>query len=339
MLEQNRTLYNLVSRRCTVHDERLEIDVFGTAFSNPVGLAPGFDKNAAMVRSIPAFGFGHIDIGSVSAMPWEGNPKPRLFRLPKDKALINRMGLNNVGAEKVKERLLEGKCPVPLGINIVKTPDPAILGDDAIADFAQCFNTLHHYATYVTLNISCPNTQEGKTFEDPTALGQLLQAIMVERRRRKEHKEKPLLVKLSPDLSDDQLKNVVDVCKRFDINGFVCSNTSMKRDGLKTSAASINKIGRGGLSGKPVRKTARAMIAKVHKLTHGKMPLIGVGGIFTADDAYAAIKAGASLVQLYTGFVYEGPYTARNINRGLLKLMEKDGADSLKKVVGVEGKE
>ena len=338
MLERSKALYNLVHRKCTVEDGRLEMDVFGMTFANPVGLASGFDKNAALVRSIPAFGFGFIEIGSVSALPWEGNPKPRLFRLPKDKALINRLGLNNIGAEQVKERLLEGKCPVPLGINIVKTPDPGIMDEAAVEDFARCYSMLHHYASYVTLNISCPNTMDGKTFEDPAALGLLLDAITVERRRRTEHKEKPVLVKLSPNLSDEQLAKVVDTCKRHDVSGFVCANTTLKRDGLKTDAGKIQNIGRGGLSGRPLRKPALAMLKKVYRLTHGKIPLIGVGGIFTADDAYERIKAGASLVQLYTGFVYEGPYAVKRINQGLLKLMEKEGIDSIRKAVGVNAK-
>ncbi len=334
MLERSKALYGLVHRKCTVEDERLEMDVLGTTFPNPIGLASGFDKNASLVRAIPAFGFGFIEVGSVSALPWEGNPKPRLFRLPKDKALINRLGLNNIGAERVKERLLEGRCPVPLGINIVKTPDPNIIGEDAVMDFAHSYSMLHHYASYITLNISCPNTADGKTFEDPAALSRLLEAITVERRRRIEHKEQPLLVKLSPDLSDEQLAKVVDTCKRHDVNGFVCTNTTLKRDGLKTDAGKIQKIGRGGLSGRPLRKPALAMLKKVYQLTHGKIPLIGVGGIFTAEDAYERIKAGASLVQLYTGFVYQGPYTVRRINEGLLRLMEKDGVDSLQKLVG-----
>jgi len=334
MLERSKALYSFVHRKCSVEDERLEMNVFGTTFSNPIGLAAGFDKNASLVRAIPAFGFGFIEIGSVSALPWEGNPKPRLFRLPKDKALINRLGLDNIGAERVKERLLEGKCPVPLGINIVKTPDPAIVGEAAVEDFSRCYTMLHHYASYVTLNISCPNTADGKTFEDTASLGRLLDAITVERRRRTEHKEKPLLVKLSPDLSDEQLAKVVDTCRRHDVSGFVCANTTLKRDGLKTDASKIQNMGRGGLSGKPLRKPALAMLKKVYQLTRGKVPLIGVGGIFTADDAYERIKAGASLVQLYTGFVYEGPYAVKRINQGLLKLMEKDGVDSLQKLVG-----
>jgi dihydroorotate dehydrogenase len=333
-LERSKALYDLALRRCGVRDDRLEVQAFGIRYANPVGLAPGFDKNASLVRSIPALGFGHIEIGSVSAMPWEGNPKPRLFRLTKDKALINRMGLNNIGADAVKERLLEGRCPVPLGINIVKTPDPAIMGDAAIEDFARCYATLQHYASHVTLNISCPNTAEGRTFEDPGALASLLQAITVERRKRVEHKERPLLVKLSPDLGDEQLADIISVCKRYDVAGFVCANTTLKRDGLRTDAKRVDAIGKGGLSGKPLRRQALHSLKTVYRLTRGKMPLIGVGGIFTAEDAYERIKAGASLVQLYTGFVYGGPYTVRRVNEGLLKLMEKDGIDSVEKAIG-----
>ncbi len=335
LLERSKPLYDFISRKCRVQDERLAVEALGTTFTNPVGLAAGFDKNASLVRSIPAFGFGFIEIGSVSALPWEGNPRPRLFRLPKDKALINRMGLGNIGAEKVKERLLEGKCPVPLGLNIVKTPDPAIVGDDAIADFVHSYTLLHHYAAYVTLNISCPNTQEGKTFEDPDVLERLLQAIMVERRRRVEYKEQPLLVKLSPDLSDEQLEKIVMISKRYDISGFVCTNTTLKRDGLKTHPKGLKKIGKGGLSGKPLRKPALALLSQVYQLTRGKIPLIGVGGIFTAEDAYERIKAGASLVQLYTSFVYNGPFTVKRMNEGLLRLIGKDEIENIQDIVGV----
>ncbi|NNE33828.1 MAG: quinone-dependent dihydroorotate dehydrogenase [Rhodothermales bacterium] len=314
--------------------------IWGIDFPNPIGLAAGLDKNAIAIPFWASLGFGFIEIGSVSAKPWAGNPKPRMFRLPSDKAVINRMGLNNQGAERIAARLRKlAKGLPPLGINIVKTPDPSIMDDDAIEDFAASFKTLVPLANYVTLNVSCPNTSEGKTFEDPLSLDRLLETIV--QIRSETSRNVPILVKLSPPMFermrfDSQVDEIVSVSLSHGVDGFIASNTSNHRDGLDTPKATLDQIGRGGLSGQPIRDRSTRLVRYIYEKAEGSVPIIGVGGIATADDAYAKVLAGASLLQLYTSLVFEGPGVVKRIKSGLAQLLLKDGFQNIKQAIGAQ---
>ncbi len=317
----------------------LVVQCWDLTFPNPVGLAAGLDKNAHLVRFWEALGFGFVEVGSVSARPCPGNPRPRLFRLPEDRALINRMGLNNDGAERVARRLCRLRHWRPLGINLAKTNDPNILGEAAVADFCESFRLLAPLADYVTLNISCPNTAEGKTFEDPDALDTLLRAIFAVRSEL--NLSVPVLLKLSPPPSsrtvfDSQLEEIVEVARTHGIAGFVATNTAPDREGLRTDSKVLTRIGSGGLSGRPLAARARCLLFYLYRLTEGKLPLISVGGIDSAEEAYRRIRAGASLLQLYTGLIYEGPGLVRRIKQGLVKRLEQDGFDSVQAAIGVD---
>ncbi len=323
-----------------VSDIRLQQSLFGMDFGNPVGLAAGFDKNANLLGFWPALGFGFVEVGSVTAQPSEGNPKPRAFRLPDDEALINRMGLNNDGAKAVAQRLAGiGQSGIPLGINIAKTHDPAILGTAAIADFTTSFRLLAPFAGYIALNISCPNTAEGKTFEEPDALNQLLSAIFSERSTL--GLEVPVLVKLSPPPSDSPhdfayVKDLLSVMESFPIAGLIATNTASDRKGLTSNVKVVQEIGRGGLSGKPLRNRSTALIRALYHETQGKLPIIGLGGVDSPLAAFEKIKAGATLVQVYTGMVYQGPGLVCDINKGLLHLLEKNGFGHIREAIGSE---
>lgn len=319
----------------------LRQSLWGLDFPNPVGLAAGFDKNARLVPFWASLGFGFAEVGSVSAEPSAGNPPPRAFRLPRDRALINRLGLNNDGAEAVAERLRElrgeGTPPLPLGVNLAKTHDPQIMGAAALEDFRRSFRFLAPWAGYVTLNISCPNTREGKTFEAPDALDALLEAIFAERSALK--LDVPLLVKLSPPASarvvfDSGFEETVQVALAHSVHGFVATNTAPDRAGLQTSASTLHRIGAGGLSGAPLEERATRLVRALYQHTGGQVPIIGVGGVDSAEAAYAKIQAGASLVQLYTALVYEGPGLVKRIKKGLVRLLERDGFASIAEAVG-----
>jgi len=319
----------------------LHQEILGKTFTNPVGLAAGFDKNARLIPFFKKAGCGFVEVGSISAQKAKGNKRPRAFRLPEDEALINRMGLNNDGADAIRGRLkrFSGQIAFPIGVNIVKTHDPKINGSEAIEDFCYSFRTLAPYADYIALNVSCPNTAEGKTFEDPNSLDDLLTAIMAERATL--GRKVPILVKMSPPptekfVLDSFYDELIMVSLGHGVNGFIATNTASDRGGLVTSDAKIEKIGNGGLSGKPIRARSNGLVKYLYKKTSGKVPIIGVGGISSAEDAYERIKAGASLIQVYTGLVYEGPGLIRTIKEGLLRLMEEEGHASIKKVVGLE---
>lgn len=319
----------------------LHQEIFGKTFVNPVGLAAGFDKNARLIPFFRKAGCGFVEVGSVSALKSKGNKRPRAFRLPEDEALINRMGLNNVGAKAVQPRLRQqaGKIAFPVGVNIAKTHSPAIMGEAAIEDFCESFRILAPYADYVALNISCPNTEEGKTFEDPNSLDQLLTAIM--RERSDMARRVPVLVKLSPPhtpnfVLDSFFDEILLVSLAHKVNGFIATNTASDRENLVTSPARLEQIGRGGLSGQPIRARANGLVKYLFRKTNGTKPIVGVGGIASAEHAYERIKAGASLVQVYTGLVYQGPGLIRDIKQGLVRLMEEEGHSSIAKVVGLD---
>ncbi len=313
--------------------------LWGLNFANPVGLAAGFDKNARLIRFWEKLGFGFVEVGSVTARASQGNRRPRAFRLPQDRALINRMGLNNQGAEKIARRIARSRRGVPLGINLAKTHDGGIVGRDAVEDFRRSFRLLAPLADYVALNISCPNTADGKTFEEPDALAALLAVVF--RERRELGLPVPVLVKLSPPLTpkvvfDSQVEDVVDVSLAHGVAGFIAANTASDREQLTTSEAVLARIGQGGLSGAPLAERSTQLVRYLYRRTGGAVPIIGVGGVASAEAAYAKLRAGASLVQLYTGLVYEGPGLVRRIKEGLVRLFERDGFSSIREVVGVD---
>lgn len=315
--------------------------LWGLQFANPIGLAAGLDKNAAAVPFWAALGFGFIEVGSISARPWKGNPRPRLFRLPADRALINRMGLNNLGALRIAarlERLPKGGLP-PVGVNIVKTPDPRILGKDAVADFAETLRAVIGAASYVTINVSCPNTEEGKTFEDPVALDGLLGELVKIRNETRRHL--PLLVKLSPPMSrtfvfDSLIDDIVAVGMHHGIDGFVASNTTSSRTGLRSKPERVIEIGQGGLSGGPLEDPSTHLVRYLYRRAEGLVPIVGVGGVSSPETAFRKILAGASLLQVYTGLVYEGPGLIKRIKQGLAELLAQNGFQSIKSAVGAE---
>eukprot|EP00927_Polykrikos_kofoidii_P074748 TRINITY_DN70770_c0_g1_i1.p1 TRINITY_DN70770_c0_g1~~TRINITY_DN70770_c0_g1_i1.p1 ORF type:complete len:477 (-),score=98.51 TRINITY_DN70770_c0_g1_i1:139-1491(-) len=337
----------------------LRQELFGgrLVFNTPVGIAAGFDKNAWLVPlyrlgALPGLGFS--EVGSVSALPSSGNEQPRCFRLPSDEAVINRMGLNNEGAEAVAERLssfevlgragkvTEGTPPrVPVGVNIAKTHSPTILGEAALEDFATSFKTLVPYADFMVVNVSCPNTAEGKTFEDPEPLKSLVERIGLEKAA--VDAPPPVLVKLSapPDTEAgrERLRAMVEVLQAAGVvDGFVMSNTLSEREGLlsKEGLEAASVAGRGGLSGKPVHHRSIAAIRTIYEATGGNVPIIGVGGIDSPEAAYAAVRAGASLVEVYTGMVYKGPGLLNDISVGFRRLLERDGFASVADAVGVD---
>ena len=325
-------------------DVRLGQTLWGLRFRSPVGLAAGFDKDARLVRFWDALGFGWADVGSVTHEPADGNARPRAFRLPDDHALINRMGLNNAGAAAAATRLAAWRAaPRPPGfvvsVNVAKThrADPATLaGAAGIEDVRQAAALVLPVADLLTVNVSCPNTADGITFETPDALDALLAAVAGERdgyvalggRR------VPLLVKLSPDALG--LPDLVAVAFARGTDGFVATNTASGRDGLRTDAAALGRIGRGGLSGRPLAARALVVTRDLYRITDGRVPIVGVGGVDSAEAAYARIRAGASLVQLYTALVYEGPGVVRGITRGLARYLDRDGFATLAEAVGVD---
>lgn len=301
----------------------LEQNIGGLRFANPIGLAAGFDKNGTAAPFLQSLGFGFVEIGSVTANSCIGNPKPRTFRLPADNSLINRLGLNNEGVLTISRRLKYRELSVPMGVNIAKTHDPSITGEKAIDDYRKSFELVKHIADYITLNISCPNTTEGKTFEEPDALDKLLKALEIE----KDSSLPPVFVKFSVDLNDSLLDELLEVSEGYSIEGYVATNTSSLRSDLKTPKQVINKIGKGGLSGRAISSKSTETIKKIYAYTKGLKTIIGVGGISSTEDAIEKLKAGADLLQIYTGLVYEGPSLVTKINRGLVTYMEKHGID------------
>ncbi|MGC8823293.1 MAG: quinone-dependent dihydroorotate dehydrogenase [Bacteroidales bacterium] len=287
------------------------INCAGIEFPNRVGIAAGFDKNAVMVDVLAAMGFGHIEIGTVTPRPQPGNPRPRLFRLPQDKALINRMGFNNDGVDAVVERLKRRKSKVIIGGNIGKntvTPN-----EKAYKDYLYCFERLYEYVDYFVVNVSCPNIASLHELQDKNQLKHILLQLLENRKKQPVHK--PIFLKISPDLNDSQLDDVLEVVMEVGIEGVVVSNTTVKRDGLQSNPQRIKTIGAGGLSGLPLRDRSTELIRVVSHKTQGKLPIIGVGGIMNEQDAIEKIQAGATLVQIYTGFIYEGPFLPMRIKK------------------------
>ncbi len=311
---------------------RLEQEALGIRFPNPVGIAAGFDKNASYTELLRFMGFGYAEYGSITARPSPGNPQPRLFRLKKDRALINRMGLNNDGAETVCNHILDKKTAephlfenFPCGINIAKTHDPAITGDDAIRDYVTSYGYARTAADYITINISCPNTREGKTFEDKKALTELLDGLVEARK----NGDPPLLVKFSPDTKNALSDELVTVCEEHSVQGYVLTNTSSKRQGLRTPREQLEQIGQGGLSGAPLFPGTLNRVARLRRQLPEDRVLIACGGIDSPKKAIELLSAGANLLQLYTGLIYQGPALVAKINDFLVRKLHDQGIPSL----------
>lgn len=303
-----------LKRTFTVAHPSLQRTLWGITFDNPVGLAAGFDKDAKYVDPLACLGFGFVEIGTVTPRPQPGNPQPRLFRLPADSGLINRMGFNNEGAAAAAGRLSKRRERLIIGGNIGKNKDTP--NEDAIKDYEAGFRALYSEVDYFVVNVSSPNTPGLRALQDKEPLMQLLSRLQT---INKEYGAgKPILLKIAPDLTEQQLDDIIDIVRTTGIQGIVATNTTISREGLHTPGEEITQIGAGGLSGKPLRERATEVIAYIHKHSGGTIPIIAAGGIFTAADAIEKINAGAVLVQVYTGFIYEGPGIAANICRGLI---------------------
>lgn len=314
--------YSAIRKSFGVENESLAKEIWGLKFSNPVGLGAGFDKNARYLRELEALGFGFVEIGTVTPKPQPGNDKPRLFRLPEDKALINRMGFNNDGVNVIKQRLIEWNdskytiqnSKLLIGGNIGKnkiTPN-----EDAWKDYQTCFTELFDVVDYFVVNVSSPNTPGLRALQEKDALKKLL-ATVQEQNQGKQH-PKPLLLKIAPDLTDTQVDDIISLAEEVQLSGLVAANTTISREKLgPASKIKSEKIGMGGLSGKPVKERATQLVEYITRNTGGKLPIIASGGIFTGADAREKFDAGASLIQVWTGFIYEGPSIVKNICRQL----------------------
>lgn len=301
---------------------------FGLTFKNPLGIAAGFDKNGIVVNQLAALGFGFVEVGTVTFKPQKGNEKPRLFRLPEDMALINRLGFNNEGTPRVVERLRKIEPNCVLGVNIGKNKD--VPNEEAIENYLQSFDLASEAADYIAVNVSSPNTPNLRELQNADNLENLLSALQT---RNQELFAKPLLVKIAPDLSETEIEAIVDISLKLNLSGIIATNTTVKRENLKTK---INETG--GLSGKPLQNQSNEIIGKIYKYSKGKLPVIGVGGIFSAEDAFEKIALGACLLQAYTGFVYEGFAFARDINSGLAQILKEKGFSSLDEAIGHQNK-
>jgi len=308
------------------HDPILDCGRFGLAFKSPVGIAAGFDKNGVVVEPLACLGFGFVEVGTVTARPQHGNPKPRLFRLPGDEALINRLGFNNEGATAVATRLEHVRRSCVVGVNIGRNKD--VSNDQAVANYLEAFQAVHAVADYIAVNVSSPNTPGLRELQLTDALNELLKALAVSN---EEQGTKPIFLKIAPDLDTSALEAVCDLAVTHALSGIIATNTTTSREGLTTDSA---RIGDGGLSGAPLRERSTEVISTISKLTHGKLPIVGVGGIFSAEDAFEKIAAGACLVQAYTGFVYGGPTFPLTVNRGLAQILKGRGFSTVDEAVG-----
>ena len=327
-----------------VQDSRLEQSLWGLSLKNPVGLAAGFDKNGVAADIWANFGFGFAELGTVTCQPQPGNPQPRLFRLTQDSAALNRMGFNNQGAAAMAARFqraqkqpsFDASRPMPqsrfpLGINLGKSKVTPL--EQAAADYLESFKLLKDWGDYFVVNVSSPNTPGLRSLQDAAGLSTILEILQQENRY-----IKPILVKIAPDLESEDLASILDLAKTYQLAGIIATNTTIRRDGLKTQI--LPETGKpiaeeaGGISGLPVRERSTEVIRFIWQYTKGELPIIGVGGIFTAEDAWEKIAAGASLIQVYTGWVYEGPWMVRRILQGLLQKLEERGFSSISEAVG-----
>lgn len=312
-----------------VNAPELAITALGLQFKGPIGLAAGFDKNAVAYEALAGLGFGHVEVGTVTGQPQPGNPKPRLFRLPADRALINRMGFNNLGSSAVATHL-SGARSVPLGVNIGKTK--VVSEEQAVSDYVVSTKALGPHADYLVVNVSSPNTPGLRQLQAVELLRPLL--VAVKATLAECAGKKPLLVKIAPDLNDEDIDAIADLALEVGLDGIIATNTTIRRDGLRTDAAEVAAIGAGGLSGAILKERSLAVLKRLHQRVGSRLTLISVGGIETAEDVWARLAAGASLVQIYTGFIYGGPLTVWSLQRGLKRLLRASGLPSLQAVIG-----
>ncbi|QGA84189.1 quinone-dependent dihydroorotate dehydrogenase [Halomicrobium sp. LC1Hm] len=312
----------LLERRYRIDDDRLAVDAFGQQFDSPVGVAAGFDKNAEIPGALGALGFGFVEVGGVTAEPQTGNARPRMFRLREDEAIINRMGLNNHGADVVGERLAATDAAVPVGVNIAKSEHVGT--DDAPDDYRYTYEQVADGGDFFVVNISCPNSQGFEELQNKESMAAILGEL-------KDAGAAPILVKLAPDLPEPAIEDALAIVRELDLDGVVATNTSTERP---ASLQSKHRVETGGLSGKPIEDRATRMVRFVAERVD--VPVVGVGGVSSAEGAYRKIRAGATLVELYTALVYEGPTLAREINEGLVALLEADGFETIEEAVGAD---
>ncbi|MEM9411870.1 MAG: quinone-dependent dihydroorotate dehydrogenase [Planctomycetota bacterium] len=329
-----------IRRRYEVVDPRLEVEQFGLRFPNPIGLAAGFDKAGAWYHQLMNLGFGSVEIGTVTGQAQPGNPKPRLFRLPADRAIVNRMGFNSDGCQAVAAELNKKSSKATLGIlgiNIGKSK--VIPLEEAPAEHQKSFEALFEYADYFTINVSSPNTPNLRELQNKDHLIDIISAVQQSNQKLSHQlgvKTKPILLKIAPDCSDNQLAEIAEVAIDQKLSAIIATNTTISRDGLNTGKKEVEKIGAGGLSGRPLTDRSREVIGTLYKRLRNRIPLVGVGGIMNGNDAWNMITAGANLLQIYTGFIYGGPSLIREINQSLLTKIEAAGVDSICDVVGIE---
>lgn len=305
----------IIRNMFAVKHPALEREFCGLKFSNPVGLAAGFDKNAKLYKAFSTLGFSFIEIGTVTPKAQPGNPKPRLFRIVQDDALINRMGINNNGVDAAVAQLKSKRPKIVIGGNISKNTETP--NAEAPADYLECFQKLYPYVDYFTINVSCPNVANLSELQNIDSLSAILSAVMTE--RDKQEQRKPVLLKISPDISFVHLDEILDIVEKMKVDGIVAVNTTTKRNDLTIDKEEIRRIGKGGLSGKPLTWKALETVNYIRQRTKGQLPVIGAGGIMSAEDAVNMINAGATLVQIYSGMIYEGPSLAKKINKAVLK--------------------
>ena len=312
-------------------NKKLEQNILGIQFKNPIGLSAGFDKNADITEIVPSVGFGFEEIGSITGEPCKGNPKPRLWRLKKSQGLIVYYGLKNDGCEKIEKKLKSEKFSIPIGVSIAKTNCiQTVKKEVGINDYVKAFSTLKDIGNYITINISCPNAFGGQPFTKAEDLNDLLTEI------EKIPCNKPVFLKLPPDLSTKELDDIINVCNNHRVDGFICTNLTKDRtnEEIKRHLKDSDIKMVGGISGKPIKELSTKMIKYIYQKTKGRYIIIGCGGVFSAEDAYEKIKAGASLIQLITGMIFEGPQLISEINQGLVELLEKDGYKNISKAIG-----
>lgn len=327
------SLLHYLEASCNIEDRRLEQTLWGLKFTNPLGLAAGFDKDGVAAGIWPKMGFGFAELGTVTFHPQSGNPQPRLFRLLEDEAVLNRMGFNNQGSKVLQQNLQQREKPfsIPIGINLGKSKITPL--ETAAEDYLGSFQRLQNLGDYFVINVSSPNTPGLRSLQNSQQLALILDIIQQENQG-----QKPILVKIAPDLEWEAIADVLELAKTYQLAGIIATNTTIRKDNLKTGiiSATGNPVTEeaGGISGKPLRDRATEVIRFIWQQTEGQLPIIGVGGIFTSDDAWEKIMAGASLIQVYTGLVYEGPWMVRRVLEGLLDKLEEHGFENISEAIG-----
>tara|TARA_X000001036_G_scaffold383135_1_gene376261 strand:- start:91 stop:1131 length:1041 start_codon:yes stop_codon:yes gene_type:complete len=319
--------FNFVSQNKIENSKSIQTEIFGKTISNPIGIAAGFDKDAEVYNSLFKLGFGFVEVGTVTPINQYGNPKPRIFRLEEDEALINRLGFNNSGSEKVSSRIILNPPKGLFGINIGPNKDTK----SRIEDFLICLRKFYNLADYLTINISSPNTENLRSFHNEDELDELMSAIEKEKKILKT--SVPIVVKISPDIEDENINKISDLLIKYKVKAVIISNTTDKN---RHNLSNINKLEKGGLSGKPLEKKSNELINKFYKILKNEVKIIGVGGVDSGQSAYQKIINGASLVQLYTGMIYQGPNIVSKINEELINILDKEGVQNISDIVGIK---